>query len=62
MLMAMSICQGGSGFPFFGRATFDYICGKDVERLITVVEEIPDPETRQLVEEVCYIVWTIKVL
>ena len=55
MLIAMSIYQGGSGFPFFGRATFNYICSQDVERLIVRVEDITDPDTRKLVE-VCYIV------
>jgi len=56
--MAMSICQGGSGFPFFGKAMFDYICGQDVESLVATVEEVPDPDTRKLVEDVRYIVCT----
>ena len=56
MLMAMSICQGGSGFPFFGKATFDYISGQDVESLVATVEEVPDTDMRKLVEDVRYIV------
>ena len=51
--MAMSIYQGGSGFPFFGKATFDYICSQDIEKLIVIAEEAPDPIVRNLIEEVC---------
>ena len=50
--MAMSICQGGSGFPFFGKATFDYICSQDIDKLVVVTEETPDPLVRKLIEEV----------
>lgn len=53
MLIAMSIYQGGSGFPFFGKATSDYICSEDIEKLIVIAEEAPDPIVRNLIEEVC---------
>ena len=51
--MAMSIYQGGSGFPFFGKANFDYICSQDIEKLVVDTEETPDPSVRKLIEEVC---------
>ena len=52
--MAMSIYQGGSGFPFFGKATFDYICSQDMDKLAVIAEETPDPIIRKVIEEVCY--------
>ena len=32
-LIAMSVVQGGCGFPFFSEAVFDYICHGDVTRI-----------------------------
>jgi len=46
----------GKWLSIFGKATFDYICGQDVESLVATVEEVPDPDTRKLVEDVRYIV------
>ena len=57
--MAMSICQGGSGFPFFGRAVFNYICSQDIAKLVVATEETPDPNIRKLIEEVCYKVYSL---
>ena len=53
MLMAMSIAQQGSGFPFFGISTFKYLCSKDIKEIEVAVEETPDPTIRKLIEEVC---------
>ena len=39
--MAMSIYQGGRGFPFFGKATFDYIFSQDISKLVVIAEETP---------------------
>ena len=50
--MAMSIYQGGSGFPFFEKATFDYICSQDISKLVVIAEETPNPLVRKLIEEV----------
>ena len=48
-------CQGGSGFPFFGETTFKYLCNEEIDKLEVIIDETPDPDSRMLVEEVCYI-------
>ena len=50
--MAMSIAQQGTGFPFFGMATFRYLCSEDLKEIELLLEETPDPIIRKLIEEV----------
>ena len=48
-LIAMSLSQDGSGFPFLSATTYKYIVGGDISRLNPTDEEVPDIEIRQLV-------------
>ena len=50
--MAMSLAQHGSGFPFFGKSTFRYLCGEDTANIEVVNEETPDPVIRNLIKQV----------
>lgn len=51
-LMAMSLSQSGSGFPFFASCMFDYICGKDVNEVTVDINNVPDYEARDLLFKV----------
>ena len=53
ILVGMSLVQGGSGFPFFAPAMYDYMCGKDVCSLVPTVDEIPDAQLKITLVEVC---------
>ena len=47
--MSMSLAQGGTGFPFFSNAVFDWICGRDPS---VDVDSIPDDEAREILLKV----------
>lgn len=52
MLIGMSLIQGGSGYPFFAPAVYDYICGQDVCNIVPTIDEIPDAQLKTALVEV----------
>ena len=54
--MALSIAQQGTGFPFFGLATFKYLCSDDLKEIEVSVGETPDPIVWILIEKVRYMI------
>ena len=50
--MAISLLQEGSGFPFFAPPIYQYLCGADIATIEVAMEDIPDFEVRNLIEEV----------
>lgn len=48
----MSLIQGGSGFPFFAKSFYDYICGRDICSIDPALEEIPDVQLKATLTEV----------
>lgn len=54
MLMAMSIVQGGSGFPFLAPPIFQYICGVEIRRISISNEDVPEYDVKKLIEDVSF--------
>ena len=52
MLIGMSLIQGGSGYPFFAPAVYDYICGQEVCNIVPTIDEIPDAQLKTALVEV----------
>lgn len=52
-LVAASITQGGSGIHLFNSSVYKYICGSDVADIKPPLEEIPDIEVREVLDQVC---------
>ena len=48
-LIAMSVVQGGCGFPFFSEAVFDYICHGDVTIIHVDPNDLSDGVLRVVV-------------
>lgn len=53
--MAMSLAQGGSGFPFFSPCVFKYLCGVDISSIPIQHNQVPDPDAMELLEKVCLV-------
>ena len=51
--MAVSLKQQGVGFPFFGKTTFSYLCGMEMDQVVTIIEETPDATVRMLIKDIC---------
>ena len=51
-LMAVSIVQGGSGFPFFSECMFKYLCGADIRSIRISLCEVPHYSVKTLLEKV----------
>ena len=51
-LMAMSILQQGSGFPYMAQPVYDYISGVELSDVSLSIEDIPSFELRTIVEKV----------
>ena len=51
-LVAMSLAQGGSGFPFFAPSVFKYLKGDSIYGISVPVCEVPDMEVRAVLEKV----------
>ncbi len=49
----MSLVQGGASFQIFGEAVYGFMVSKDPADLIVNTDEVPDMETRQLLQQVC---------
>ena len=52
-LMAMSLLQQGSGFPYLAPPVYQYISGVEVSKIDVSVEDIPNVELRSIIEKVC---------
>ena len=52
VLVGMSLVQGGSGYPFFAPAVYDYLTGKDVCSISPGINEIPDFDVINCIEKV----------
>ena len=48
----MSLVHGGASFQIFGEAVYGYMVGKDPADLIVNTDEVPDMETRELLQQV----------
>ena len=51
-LMALGVCQGGSGFSFFATSLYSFFCGHDIFSIDVPDEQIPDHGIRILVQQV----------
>ena len=51
-LMAMSLIQGGSGFPYLAPPMYDYLCGKDAISIEVSAEDVPSIDVTQLLQKV----------
>lgn len=52
VLMALSIANGGVGFPFMYKGVYEYICGKDVNEVATSEEVIPELTVKETIRKV----------
>ena len=52
VLIATSIAQGGSGFPYLYEGVYEYLCGKEPNSVSTTASVIPDYAARSVVEKV----------
>ena len=52
--MAVALCQGGSGFPFFAPCIFQYFQGTPVQDITVTIDEIADYEIKCFCEKVCH--------
>ena len=52
VLMAASIAQGGSGFPFIYKGVYEYLCGRDLGLVTVVPKAIRDYDVQEIVKEV----------
>ena len=55
--MAMSFVQGGSGFPFFSKCVFRYLCGVPLHDIDVELCEVPDFEVKFILEQVCIVLY-----
>ena len=51
-LMAMSLVQGGSGFPFLAPPVYKYLCGQNIEDILVTFEDISDIEISMFLTKV----------
>lgn len=50
--MGMSICQGGSGFPYLAESVYTYICTGKCTEIAVESEDAPDPLLKFVLEKV----------
>lgn len=50
--MAISLSQGGSGFPCLYEGVFQYLCGKTPDMINVDYKAIPDFDLRTIVDKV----------
>ena len=49
-LMALSLIQGGSSFPYFAEPMYDYLCGEDASSIKVSAEDVPSIDVAQLLK------------
>ena len=59
ILVGMSLVQGGAGYPFFAPSVYAYICGKDICCISPSVDEVPDPQVKDALVQLCVCVYTV---
>ena len=59
ILVGMSLVQGGAGYPFFAPSVYAYICGKDICCISPSVDEVPDPQVKDALVQVCVCVYIV---
>ncbi len=52
VLMAVSLAQGGSGFPFLYEGVYEYLSGKDLALVTAEPSAIPDYIVQDIVYKV----------
>ena len=50
-LMAMSLAQEGSGFPYIAPPVYEYLCGAQLSTIDPTVEDVPNLEVKSSTEE-----------
>ena len=50
--MAVSLSQGGSGYPYICKGVYDYLCGKELNEITIDYTIIPDYDIKLLVSKV----------
>ena len=50
--MAMSLVQGGSGFPFLAPPVYKYLCGQNIADISVTLEDISDIEISMFLTKV----------
>ena len=53
--MAMSLAQGGSGFSYLCPSVYQYLCGIKPTDISVSVDDIPDYEVKNAVQQVYYV-------
>ena len=51
-MIALSIAQGGFGFPYLFKGVYEYLCGKESTSVTVSASVIPDCAARSCVEKV----------
>lgn len=51
-LMAMSLVQEGSGFPYIAPPVYEYLCGAELSTIDPTIEDVPNLEVKSFIEEV----------
>ena len=51
-LMAMSLLQGGSGFPYLAPPMYDYLCGENASSIKVSAEDVPNVDVTLLLQKV----------
>ena len=49
--MALSLVQGGSGFPYLAPPVFKYLCGQDIAEIRVAIEDVPNIEVHVFVKK-----------
>ena len=57
ILARMALIHGGGSLNVFSESVFKFICGVDPTDLTPTIDEVPDTETRNILEHVKYYVY-----
>ncbi len=57
--MAMSICQGGNGFPFLAEAIFTYMATGEYTNICVNTEDIPGNLLKTAIQKVIFEVYLL---
>ena len=50
--IAMSICQGGCGFPFLAQPVYTYLCTGKITEVVLASSDAPDPVLQFVLQKV----------
>ena len=54
---AMSITQGGNGFPFLAECVYTYLCSGESTGIFVPTDKVPDQTLRLALEIYCFIMF-----